>query len=121
MSFNHSKERRNRMFTEEMINDIVKGLQEIYKSNVLQIILYGSIARKEATEESDIDIAIIIKNSQTYDERERFISWNSEMDLKYNRVFSIIDIEKAVIDKWGGVLPFYKNIKKEGIVLWKAA
>ena len=31
------------------------------------------------------------------------------------------DIEKANMDKWGDVLPFYKNIKKEGVVLWKAA
>ena len=54
-------------------------------------------------------------------ERELFIAWNSEMDLKYGKVFSIIDIEKEKIDKWGKVLPFYKNIQKEGIVLWKAA
>lgn len=36
--------------------------------------------------------------------------------MKYNRVFSIVDIEKANMDKWGDVLPFYKNIKKEGVV-----
>lgn len=108
------------MFTEEMGKDVVQGLQEIFKANVLQIILYGSVARKEETEESDIDIAFITKDSQTLDEREQLISWNSEMDLKYDRVFSIIDIEKAKLDKWGEVLPFYKNIQKEGIVLWKA-
>lgn len=31
------------------------------------------------------------------------------------------DIEKNMLNKWGDVLPFYKNIKEEGIVLWKAA
>ncbi len=24
-------------------------------------------------------------------------------------------------NKWGNVVPFYKNIQSEGIVLWKAA
>lgn len=109
------------MLNEEMICDLVKGLQTIFAKNVTQIILYGSVARQEETEESDIDIAIIVENIQSAEIREKFIEWNSEMDMKYNRVFSIVDIEKANMDKWGDVLPFYKNIKEEGVVLWKTA
>ena len=109
------------MFTEEMTVDIVNGLREIFGSNIIEIILYGSVARKEADAESDIDIAVIIENSQYDDQREKFMFWNSEMDMKYDRVFSIIDIEKEKLNKWGNVLPFYKNIMKDGVVLWKAA
>lgn len=43
------------------------------------------------------------------------------MDIRYERVFSIIDIKESSIQKWGDILPFYKNVKEEGIVLWKAA
>ncbi len=60
-----------------------------------------------------------MSNIQSTEIREKFIEWNSEMDMKYDRVFSIVDIEKANMDKWGDVLPFYKNIKEEGVVLWK--
>lgn len=109
------------MLNEEMIRDLIYGLREIFAQNVSQIILYGSVARKEETAESDIDIAIIIDGEQASSIRDRFIEWNSEMDMKYNRVFSIVDIEKSQMDKWGNVLPFYKNIKEEGVVLWKAA
>ena len=109
------------MLNEEMIRDLICGLREIFAQNVSQIILYGSVARKEETAESDIDIAIIIDGEQASSIRDRFIEWNSEMDMKYNRVFSIVDIEKSQMDKWGNVLPFYKNIKEEGVVLWKAA
>lgn len=110
-----------RMLSEEMIRDLVNGLQLIFAKNVTQIILYGSVARQEESVESDIDIAVIIEEIQNPEIRKKFIEWNSEMDMKYNRVFSIVDIEKANMDKWGDVLPFYKNIKKEGVVLWKAA
>jgi len=41
------------------------------------------------------------------------------MDMKYNRIFSVIDIEKSNMDQWGDVLPFYKNIRDEGIILWE--
>lgn len=109
------------MLNEEMIRDLIYGMREIFAQNILQIILYGSVARSEETAESDIDIAIIIDGVQVSAIRERFIEWNAEMDMKYNRVFSIVDIEKSQMDKWGNVLPFYKNIKEEGVVLWKAA
>ena len=109
------------MLNEDMIRDLISGLREIFDQNVSQIILYGSVARREETAESDIDIAIILDVAQASAIRERFIEWNSEMDMKYNRVFSIVDIEKSQMDKWGNVLPFYKNIKEEGVVLWKAA
>ena len=103
------------------LQDFVSQAEKIYTGHVKQIILYGSVARKEETAESDIDIAIIIDGVQASSIRDRFIEWNSEMDMKYNRVFSIVDIEKSQMDKWGNVLPFYKSIKEEGVVLWKAA
>lgn len=55
------------------------------------------------------------------DKRSEFLEWAAELDMKYERVFSIIDIEKQKMERWGNVLTFYKNIQKEGIVLWKAA
>lgn len=107
------------MLSEEMIRDLVNGLQLIFAQNVTQIILYGSVARQEESVESDIDIAVIIEEIQNPEMRKKFIEWNSEMDMKYNRVFSIVDIEKANMDKWVDVLPFYKNICDEGIILWE--
>lgn len=109
------------MLNDQIIRELVDGLCTIFHDNVQEIILYGSVARREETKESDVDIAIIIKNSQISNVMERFIAWNSELDMKYNRIFSIVDIEKDKIDKWGKVLPFYKNIQEEGIVLWTAA
>ena len=44
-----------------------------------------------------------------------------DMNLKYDKVFSVIDIDYDMFLKWKGVTPFYQNVTKEGIVLWKAA
>ena len=43
------------------------------------------------------------------------------LNLKYDKVFSVIDIDYAVFKKLENITPFYKNVNKEGIVLWKAA
>ena len=109
------------MLTNTMKEDLIHGLVNIFSGNILAIILYGSVARKDNTNESDIDIAIIVKNEMDEATKERFIRWSAELDLRYDRVFSIIDIQDENMEKWGNVLPFYQNVQKEGIVLWKAA
>lgn len=109
------------MLTNTMRQELVDGLLGIFSDNILQIILYGSVAREDNTSESDVDIAIVIKEDMDDRTREKFIIWSADMDLRYDRVFSIVDIQEKNLEKWGSVLPFYKNVQKEGIVLWKAA
>lgn len=109
------------MLSEKMKEDLVRGLRLIFGDDIQMIILYGSVARNEATEESDIDIAIIMRKDMGEVEKEQFIRWSAEMDIQYNRVFSIVDIREEQLEKWGEILPFYKNVREEGVVLWKAA
>ena len=109
------------MLMDEMRKELVEGLTGIFQNNISMIILYGSTARNEATNESDIDIAIIIKNEMDRQTKKQFINWAADMDMRYEKVFSIVDIQEENMKKWGSVLPFYQNIRKEGIVLWKAA
>ena len=104
-----------------MKDELVKGLLNLFHENLLMIILYGSVARNEATSESDIDIAIITKNDMNEEIRNKFICWSAEMDIRYDKIFSIIDIKEENMKKWGEALPFYKNVQKEGVILWKAA
>ena len=109
------------MLSNTMKEELIRGLLEIFHDNIKMIILYGSVARNEATPESDIDIAIIMETDMEETAKEKFISWSADMDIRYNRIFSIIDIREDKMKKWGELLPFYKNVQKEGIVLWKAA
>lgn len=109
------------MLTDVMKSELIQGLLNLFQDNILMIVLYGSVARNEATPESDIDIAIIMKNEMDEKTKDRFINWSADMDVRYDRVFSIIDIQEENMKKWGNILPFYQNVKKEGLILWKAA
>lgn len=109
------------MLPDDMREELVRGLTDIFQKNISMIILYGSVARGEATDESDIDIAIIIKNEMDDQTTRRFISWTADMDIRYERVFSVVDIKEDNMEKWERVLPFYQNVRKEGVVLWRAA
>ena len=109
------------MISNDIKKEIVDGLIDILSARIDSIVLYGSVARGDATDDSDVDIAMILVSSMDRKEIDSFIHWNAQMDLKYGKIFSIVDIEKNNMEKWGDKLPFYKNIKDDGIVLWKAA
>ena len=105
----------------EILNELVAGILEIMRPFVVRIILYGSAARGTDTEESDVDVAVLINSGLDKDMENRLSDFIVDMNLKYDRVFSVIDIDYHTFCKWEGVTPFYQNLIKEGIVLWEAA
>lgn len=104
----------------DILDKIVQGLQSVFGDLLEQIILYGSVARGTQTEESDIDIAVIVR-PYTDEMHNRMIDLAVDLELKYDKVLSLILIDYYNFKEWGAVLPFYKNVKKDGVTLWSAA
>lgn len=102
-------------------NELVEGLKDIFSDRLISIILYGSVARGTDTIDSDVDIAIILKDVKDQSLQNKLIDFTLDLDLKYDKVFSVIDIDYDEFIKWEDVLPFYKNVKKDGVVLWRVA
>lgn len=115
----HGKE--GKLMDQKILQELVRGILSVMQENVVQIILYGSVARGDQTEESDVDVALLVNGSLNPEMEERLSDFIVDMDLKYDKVFSVIDINMDKFTEWENVLPFYQNVKKEGIVLWKAA
>ena len=105
----------------QMVKKLVDGFLEILNEKLVSVILYGSVARGTASGESDIDVALLIKGSLSSDVEDKLSDFIVDMNLKYDKVFSVIDIDIDNYEKWKTVAPFYKNVKQDGIVLWKAA
>ncbi len=102
------------------IEKLVSSLPNIFGSSLTRVILYGSVARGTQTEDSDVDIAVIVKN-YTEEMHEQMINLTVDLDLEYGCVLSALLIEQEQFEEWGDVLPFYVNMKKEGHILWSAA
>lgn len=104
-----------------MLDELVAGLRNVLNTNVIKIVLYGSVARGTDTEDSDIDIAVFLLDKMDADTQDRLSDIIVDLNLKYDKVFSVVDIDCSVYEKWHNVVPFYRNVEQEGVVLWKAA
>lgn len=104
----------------EILQNLTSELVDIFYQSVCSIILYGSVARGDETADSDIDIAVIVK-PYAKAMHDSMIDCVVDLELKYNKVLSVVLIDDEKYREWQDIIPFYVNVKKEGIILWQAA
>ena len=94
-------------------------IQKIYGAHLKSVILYGSYARGDFKVNSDMDLMILTSLSD--DEIKRLENEVYDMAFEYEMTYGIV-ISVNVKNEdhfnyWLGALPYYDNVKKEGIVL----
>jgi len=92
------------------LESFVRILKERYGDRIHKIILFGSTARGEAEEESDIDV-LIIADGVTQKEVSKIAF---RILLKYGEVISSIVEDKLQFEKYKDY-SFHRNILREGV------
>ena len=110
-----------REMDKNMLEELVDGILSLIRDQVVSIILFGSVARGTNTPESDVDIALILRGKMNAETESRLSAFIADIGLKHNKLFSIVDIEEEFFLAWKDVIPFYANVEREGVVLWKKA
>jgi putative toxin-antitoxin system, toxin component len=103
----------------KQLTNMCIDIGEIYGDVIEEIILYGSYVRGQETSESDIDIAVILRLPDTDELHRKMIDIVVDNELDLEITLSVITIEEDNLNEWKSTLPFYKNLLKEGISLWK--
>lgn len=101
---------------QKILVQIKNYLTNLYQDQLEAIILYGSQARKDAQEYSDIDLLIILKSTiNPYQEIDKTSHFVSQICLDYDIVISRHFISSSKFRT--GNTPFLYNVKKEGIAI----
>lgn len=103
----------------KQLTNMCIDIGEIYGDVIEEIILYGSYVRGQEVPESDIDIAVILRLPDTDELHRKMIDIVVDNELELEITLSVITIEEDNLNEWKSTLPFYKNLLKEGISLWK--
>lgn len=103
-----------------IIAEIVDETKELLKEELYRIVLYGSCARGDYGSESDIDIMIIMDcgKERICHYRKQISKVASRIGLKNDIEISMLLRDKDTFEKNEAVIPFYKNIQREGVALY---
>ena len=102
---------------DELLKELRFNIEDVIKSDLSEVILYGSYARGDFDEESDIDIAVIVDSSRELLRKYRkgLVEIMSNVSLEYDVVVNISCIPLKDFEEYKEVLPYYRNIDSEGV------
>jgi predicted nucleotidyltransferase len=107
---------------EKSLETFVEKLREQEGENLLSVILFGSVARGDAREDSDTDVFVLLKEGEKAElsDCDRVVGVAIDVDLEEGEcrthisphVYSLKEYQKCA---W---IPLFDNIEEEGIVLY---
>jgi predicted nucleotidyltransferase len=99
-----------------ILKRFAQDLKELYGERLKNLILYGSWARKQATPDSDIDLAIVLEGDvKASKEIDRLIDIITDINLKYDVLLSVYPVSEKDYTSLNS--PLLLNIRKEGVAV----
>ena len=104
------------------LQEFVTHAEKIYAGHVKQIILYGSYARGDYREDSDVDIMVLVDLPQDSLWEYRKQMMNEVFDINMERETLVVPttVNMEHFQEWLPLYPFYQNVINEGVELFAA-
>jgi predicted nucleotidyltransferase len=102
--------------TKAIVTELRKYLERLYDERLMQIVVFGSQARGDAVEGSDIDILVALKGSVSPGmEIARTGETTAALSLKHNVVISctFVSADRYTTEQ----SPLFINVRREGVTL----
>jgi predicted nucleotidyltransferase len=102
---------------ETILAELRSRFEALYGPRLDRLILFGSQARGDADEESDIDVMVVLKEPVEDREAERVHCRDitADMSLKYNTLITAILTDSSTYRSSDYSL--YKNVRREGVAV----
>ena len=99
-----------------ILEKVKSKFQEYYQDQLASLILYGSQARGDAKQDSDIDLLVVLRNViNPYQEIDKTGDFIVDLCLDYDVVISRHFISLDAFQTQDS--PFLANVKREGVLL----
>ena len=96
----------------EILHEVKSELKRILSDDLVEVILFGSYARGEAKEDSDVDVLVVVKRWPNLKKLDEIGELSAELTLKYDVVFSLIPyVENPEMSSD----PLIWNVNAEGV------
>ncbi len=107
------------MDTHDIVLDFSRQVKDILGDKLSKVILYGSYARGDYRENSDIDIMVLttLTDNQIMQIKTDIYDLAFDFQMEYGVDISVLIKNEEHFNYWLGALPFYDNVQKEGVIL----
>ena len=106
----------------DITSELVEKTKIIYGDKLKTVILFGSVARGDGDDFSDIDVMLLVEMDQQElkNHRRAMLDMVFELDMKYGVLLAVVDQSSEHFEKWESVVPFYQNVRREGVLCYAA-
>jgi predicted nucleotidyltransferase len=102
------------MEIDQILKRFAQKLKELYGKRLRNIVLYGSWARNEAADDSDIDVAVVLSGDvEPCKEIDRMIDIINDMNLEHGVLLSVYPVSQENYEQLNS--PLIINLRKEGV------
>jgi predicted nucleotidyltransferase len=103
----------------EILSKVRVYSEELFGDSLQSVILFGSYARGDYDDESDVDIMIIVdlEASKLSPYKYKLAHFGTTLDLEYEVFHSFTLQDKKTFELWKDITPFYKSVLTEGIAV----
>lgn len=105
---------------ERILHALERELGKIFKDKLKKIILFGSYSRGDYDDESDIDVMVLVDDSNPYKYDDALLDVEVDLSLEFEVVLSIFAENESAYEEAKTYKPFLKAIEKEGIEIYAA-
>lgn len=101
----------------DVVYEFAKDMKRLFGADLSKVLVYGSYARGDYTENSDVDVMVLVKTPET--EIKNYTDQVSDRAFDYLMRYGI-DISPIVKNEehfnyWVDNLPYYRNVRDEGV------
>lgn len=103
-----------------ILHEVKREIVKIFGNKLRHLILFGSYARDEQDTESDIDIMLLVEESEEELRRNRYLIVDimAELSMKHDKLISLTQVPYNRYNEYIDVLPFYRNVYEEGVEIY---
>ena len=112
--------RLNQNTINKIKTESVSLICDILGADIRKIILYGSCSRGDFSDDSDIDIALLVSCDRAATNKYQNVLSKvaTELAAKYFAIVNFVCLPEKEFEKKKNWYPYYKNIDEEGELLY---
>ena len=110
--------------TKRAIEKYVNQIRELEGENLLRVVLYGSQARGDFADDSDVDLFVLLEKGNPYDVSMKAtdLAFDISCESDMQPYLSVLARTRSYLEeKYGGTLPLVpviREIEEDGVVIY---